>query len=351
MNTEPLPWPHANPEALEYVRMHELTPEPWETLRAQISSVPEPPAFALDAVRRIQGFWPQYAAPCRRALAEAVNAPHDVPTELDALHVYAGSLLAEHRDPHSFEIAQRIVALDEDACIAILGDDWVETVEKWLSAFCHHDQARRDWLVACVYDEALEEWMRVAALGAVIRCVGDDFFPRAQAVQLCLSALDAVTTRGGAPGGRLQREGDLDDSEMAGFMVSALLDLRPSRDVTAALIPYFDSDLIDETIVSREDVLEALDYGRTPPRLPTCTVKEISWWAWFTESQSSPDEDEDEQDEWALDDDLDRGRSNDLWGRFPEPSSTPFIRETLKVGRNEPCPCGSGKKFKKCCGA
>ncbi|UWN49666.1 hypothetical protein ASALC70_01880 [Alcanivorax sp. ALC70] len=23
----------------------------------------------------------------------------------------------------------------------------------------------------------------------------------------------------------------------------------------------------------------------------------------------------------------------------------------LKPGRNEPCPCGSGKKFKKCCGA
>lgn len=22
-----------------------------------------------------------------------------------------------------------------------------------------------------------------------------------------------------------------------------------------------------------------------------------------------------------------------------------------KVGRNEPCPCGSGRKFKKCCGA
>lgn len=27
----------------------------------------------------------------------------------------------------------------------------------------------------------------------------------------------------------------------------------------------------------------------------------------------------------------------------------PFIRETPKVGRNDPCPCGSGKKFKKCC--
>ena len=28
---------------------------------------------------------------------------------------------------------------------------------------------------------------------------------------------------------------------------------------------------------------------------------------------------------------------------------TPYRRETPKVGRNEPCPCGSGKKFKKCC--
>jgi preprotein translocase subunit SecA len=26
-------------------------------------------------------------------------------------------------------------------------------------------------------------------------------------------------------------------------------------------------------------------------------------------------------------------------------------REGVKVGRNEPCPCGSGKKYKKCCGA
>lgn len=29
----------------------------------------------------------------------------------------------------------------------------------------------------------------------------------------------------------------------------------------------------------------------------------------------------------------------------------PFIRESAKTGRNEPCPCGSGKKFKLCCGA
>ncbi|MDD4976674.1 MAG: SEC-C metal-binding domain-containing protein [Bacteriovorax sp.] len=28
----------------------------------------------------------------------------------------------------------------------------------------------------------------------------------------------------------------------------------------------------------------------------------------------------------------------------------PITREAPKVGRNDPCPCGSQKKFKKCCG-
>ena len=28
----------------------------------------------------------------------------------------------------------------------------------------------------------------------------------------------------------------------------------------------------------------------------------------------------------------------------------PFVRDGRKIGRNEPCPCGSGKKFKQCHG-
>jgi SEC-C motif-containing protein len=33
------------------------------------------------------------------------------------------------------------------------------------------------------------------------------------------------------------------------------------------------------------------------------------------------------------------------------PKQAPTQRAQPKVGRNEPCPCGSGKKHKKCCGA
>jgi uncharacterized protein len=49
-----------------------------------------------------------------------------------------------------------------------------------------------------------------------------------------------------------------------------------------------------------------------------------------------PDEDDD-PDDAALDDEGIEGPHD------------PFVRATPKVGRNDPCPCGSGKKHKKCC--
>jgi len=45
-------------------------------------------------------------------------------------------------------------------------------------------------------------------------------------------------------------------------------------------------------------------------------------------------------------------KEKDRWyfldGTAPEPKR--LVRSGPKVGRNDPCPCGSGKKYKKCCG-
>jgi preprotein translocase subunit SecA len=37
--------------------------------------------------------------------------------------------------------------------------------------------------------------------------------------------------------------------------------------------------------------------------------------------------------------------------RGAPPAAAPFVRQVPKVGRNESCPCGSGKKYKHCHGA
>ncbi len=44
-------------------------------------------------------------------------------------------------------------------------------------------------------------------------------------------------------------------------------------------------------------------------------------------------------------------RQNYIMSRGEDtPAATTIKRESAKVGRNDPCPCGSGKKYKKCCG-
>ena len=37
-------------------------------------------------------------------------------------------------------------------------------------------------------------------------------------------------------------------------------------------------------------------------------------------------------------------------GGEQQPKKSVTVRKSQKVGRNDPCPCGSGKKYKKCCG-
>jgi hypothetical protein len=69
-------------------------------------------------------------------------------------------------------------------------------------------------------------------------------------------------------------------------------------------------------------------------------------WAFYTPEQAEErrlrwlDEDEDEDD--GADDELD-----DPHDAMPLPET--FVRQGPKLGRNDPCPCGSGKKYKKCC--
>ena len=55
------------------------------------------------------------------------------------------------------------------------------------------------------------------------------------------------------------------------------------------------------------------------------------------------EEEYDEEDEEEYDDDEYNEALADRLKKFK-------VIHTKKVGRNEPCPCGSGKKYKHCCG-
>ena len=95
----------------------------------------------------------------------------------------------------------------------------------------------------------------------------------------------------------------------------------------------YDERLIDPQFMAPEELVEAesahgrlLEATRTRrPRIDDVAAA-TSWWSAFGDRHDA------------------HGRETALGGS-PEPYRAP-----PKVGRNDPCPCGSGKKHKKCCG-
>ena len=107
----------------------------------------------------------------------------------------------------------------------------------------------------------------------------------------------------------------------------------------------FDRGFIDRHLLDFDDFKQDLKHGIEQPGEPWRpgddeyeifgdTVEELSGWHCFAELQRENNEDE---EEWRQLDELD--------GLLSEPHRNPF----KGIGRNHPCPCGSGKKFKKCC--
>jgi Protein of unknown function (DUF1186)/SEC-C motif len=67
------------------------------------------------------------------------------------------------------------------------------------------------------------------------------------------------------------------------------------------------------------------------------TVEELADWAWFDPAT--------EHARTGTDDHPPPNREGGYWSQAQIPRASPF----KKLGRNDPCPCGSGKKYKKCC--
>jgi hypothetical protein len=70
--------------------------------------------------------------------------------------------------------------------------------------------------------------------------------------------------------------------------------------------------------------------------------------AWYAAHGSDDFDDEAPWDDDGLDDG-ELGLDDDLEGGFDDGPAETIVRHDEKVGRNDPCPCGSGKKYKKCC--
>jgi hypothetical protein len=181
-------------------------------------------------------------------------------------------------------------------------------------------------------DRSLPNYPRATAAEIAVAAAGDDLIERSKVAEALREMLAEYVSRGATE--------DVEDAEMATSLVSSLADLADplARELIAAA---FQAEIVDGWVISEEDVEESYARGGMPSG---------GQWPWLHDYER----DYEEHQAWLRRKAEPRPEPRDDATRLPEPARptpptvTPIKNATPRTGRNDPCWCGSGKKYKKC---
>jgi hypothetical protein len=257
-------------------------------------------------------------------LETCVTNPDTIVDEDAQLFSYALYLLAKWRETRAYPLVVRWLSLSDAASTHLSGDVSTQDGARILAAVCDGDL---DPIKRLVLNRDADEFSRGVAVSALALLsvwaeVPDDI----------IVDYFAWLAREG-----LEREPSYVWSALA--TESADLEALP---VFPEIRRAYDEELIDPQTVGRSELddVEAAPRGdlreRMKDRHPPIddVAKATWWWACFERPGSNR-----RAEELAL----------AAAGEFDDAPIEPY-RAPQKIGRNEPCPCGSGKKYKKCCG-
>jgi Protein of unknown function (DUF1186)/SEC-C motif len=281
-----------------------------------------------------------------KALERAADVPIDVLNAGDDSYIYAMFLLAQFRDKRAYPLIIKLTSHSPELVDVLLGDIPTEDLANILASVSLGDTSLITELAA---NKEAEEFARAAAIRSWLALVVSGEKSREEAVAYYKSLF----------------EGGLEDRNEVVWteLVDASNDLYP-EEVYDNIKKAYDDGLVDEFIAEPEWTDEQIALGKED------VLAELPEWShliedatidmleWFENreygDEQDEDEDWDEEDVWGEEDeedewDADRQRLSAMNGNNYVPT-TPYIAPE-KTGRNDPCPCGSGKKYKKCCGS
>lgn len=221
------------------------------------------------------------------------------------LSYYALFLLAQFREQRAFPVFLQILTLDEDCLDMVLGDALTETMPSVLYSTFNGDVSA---LQAVIANDTLRPFARSAALRALGGILRDGGYAREDAVSFFRERLPALGTGEDEElfGALLIRQiADSDLYELAEDVREIYRQGKVDTEFEGDFDDFFD-DLYNET--HKSHIVRVIED----------TAAELSGWACFAREPVAGQPTMDELLSW-------------------------------NVGRNDPCPCGSGKKFKKCC--
>jgi yecA family protein len=260
-----------------------------------------------------------------QVLDEVARDPGHALQDDYVLHDFAMVLLGHWRDTRAYRPLLAWARLPYETLEMLLGDLLFETYNRALAGVCDGDLAP---LIAIVKDEAASVWVRMALIDAwTLRVIeGDAPLGPLEDCLLSIGERDAARLRVGAR--------NTDDPPIIEAVVHAASDIASER-LRERVLCWFDEDLIDPRSIGRGEFErevalpleqrreELRQRGRSYLRDPQ---REIGWWAGYHDDPAP-------------------------MTQRPAPAAGTVVRDTPKIGRNDPCPCGSGRKYKKCHGA
>jgi hypothetical protein len=263
--------------------------------------------------------------PLLQLLERCLTDP-DSASEAEArLFCYGLYLMAKWREPRAYPLVTRWLSSPEPVSTRLSGDVLTQDGARILAAVCDGDL---DPIKQLVVNRDADEFSRGVAVAALALLAVWAEVPRD-------TILDYFVW--------LAREGlERQTSYVWGALAAESADIE-ALVVFPDLRRAYDEGLIDPQVVGRTelDEVEASPRGALVERMkdrhpPIRDVAEAtSWWARSGERAASRRTGEPA----AL------AAAGDFDNRAGQPYRAP-----VKVGRNEPCPCGSGTKYKKCCG-
>lgn len=221
-------------------------------------------------------------------------------------HIYAMYLLAQFRESRAYPLIVEFFSIPGKITLDCTGDVVTEDLHRILASVSHGDAS----LIKSLAENGdANEYVRGAALDALLTQM-----VRGEATRHEMMAYYQSLFRGG-----LVRQ----PSQAWASLVSCSTDLYP-EEVMADIRQAFEEGLVDEMSIDLSYVIETFARGKervlrelwedSRRRFIEDVIKDIEWWACF------------------------------------KPIKSQVAIQKQNIGRNEPCPCGSGKKYQKCCG-
>lgn len=254
-------------------------------------------------------------------------APQDIPEMRDddvTALIPVFHLLGEFREPRAYRPLLQLLRQPEGTLNYLLGDTVTETSFLVVAGTFDGDLQP---LFEAIEDPEAYEFARCALMSALMKIA--QLYPDQRA-----TIEDYVRTfRSHQP--------DVPAEEILIGWMDAVANLG-LEDMTEDVRTAFEKGLIPEDYCDFDHFLQDLEATRDADGVPsnrryqksliTDAIDELSKWHGYSDAFFA---------------ELKKHKARHVL--YTPPTTETFMHETPAVGRNDPCPCGSGKKFKKCC--